>query len=103
MMRARSSILFKSDPSGTLVIVSLLLPSSCCIVQLAQAGGEVRKLLTPKKDMAYCSVSYYDQEEPLARAEVRLLRKMCIQGWQIVRLISINGPNDVSVAQSQVY
>jgi len=60
-------------------------------------------LFTPKKDMAYCSVSYHHQEEPLARAEVRLLRKMCIQGWQIIRLISINGPNDVSVAQSQVY
>ena len=103
MTRARSSILFGSDPSGTLVIVSLLLPSSCCIVQLAQAGVKVRKMFSPKKDMVYCSVSYYEGEEPLARAEVRLLRKMCIQGWQIARLISINGPNDVSVAQSQVY
>ena len=103
MRRARSSILFKSDPSGTLVIVSLLLPSSCCIVQLAQAGVKVRKMFSPKKNIAYCSVSYYEGEEPLARAEVRLLRKMCIQGWQIARLISINGPNDVSVAQSQVY
>ena len=103
MMRLRSSILFHSDPSGALVIVALLLPSSCCIVQLAQAGVEVRRMFTPKKDMAYCSVSYHHQEEPLARAEVRLLRKMCIQGWQIIRLISINGPNDVSVAQSQVY
>lgn len=49
MMRLRSTILFHSDPSGALVIVSLLLPSSCCIVQLAQAGVRSEKIVHPQE------------------------------------------------------
>ena len=99
--RVHAIITFTNDPTGTLVVVSMVVPSARCIVQLARAGKAVQA--ARHRDGNYqTSVKYYKDKESLGRAEVRLLRKLLGYGWFAVRLIAINGPGDACVPTSEV-
>ena len=89
-----------SDPTGTLVVATIVLLSACCMVQLARAGSEVQ---AGKSGHSLSTVKWNPSVESLGRAEVRLLRHMLSQGWFAVGLIGINRPGDASVPLSQVY
>ena len=90
-------IWFRTDPTGTLVIVTIVLLSARCMVQLARAGSEMQA------GYWIASVVWNPPSESLGRAEVRLLRCMLSKGWFAVGLIGINRPGDASVPLSQVY
>ena len=92
---------FGSDPTGTLVVITIVLRSARCMVQLAMAGSEVQKGMAGGKWQA--EAAWTPSLESLGRAEVRLLRHMLSKGWLAVRLIGINRPCDASVPLSQVY
>ena len=92
-----------SDPTGTLVVATIVLLSACCMVQLARAGSEVQAGKRRHSDTLETTVKWNPSVESLGRAEVRLLRHMLSQGWFAVGLIGINRPGDASVPLSQVY
>ena len=94
---------FGSDPTGTLVVITIVLRSARCMVQLAMAGSEVQARIQGSSGKWDTSVAWKPSLESLGRAEVRLLRHMLSKGWLAVRLIGINRPCDASVPLSQVY
>ena len=94
---------FGSDPTGTLVVTTIVLRSARCMVQLAMAGSEVQAGIRGSSGKWATSVARYPSLESHGRAEVRLLRHMLSKGWLPVRLIGINRPCDASVPLSQVY
>ena len=94
---------FGSDPTGTLVVTTIVLRSARCMVQLAMAGSEVQAGIRGSSGKWHTSVARYPSLESHGRAEVRLLRHMLSKGWLPVRLIGINRPCDASVPLSQVF
>lgn len=101
--RLYACVRFSSDPTGTLVVVTIVLRSARCMVQLAMAGGEVQAGISRSSGKWAASVAWNPRLESLGRAEVRLLRHILSKGWLAVRLIGINRPCDASVPHSQVF
>ena len=101
--RRTASCYFSSDPTGTLVVITIVLRSARCMVQLAMAGSEVQAGIRGSSGTWDASVAWNPRLESLGRAEVRLLRHMLSKGWLAVRLIGINRPCDASVPLSQVF
>ena len=101
-LRCATNLKFNSDPTGTLAVVSIVVQSARCIVQLARAGREVQAKRNAKGEWQ-SSVVYTPSKESFGRAELRMLRKLLAVGWFTVGLIAINGPNDATVPSSQEY
>ena len=101
--RRTASCYFSSDPTGTLVVITIVLRSARCMVQLAMAGSEVQAGIRGSSGTWDASVAWNPRLDSLGRAEVRLLRHMLSKGWLAVRLIGINRPCDASVPLSQVF